>query len=328
MNRSAWLGPVVLGGWLIGWMALLGSSAPAVLPPIVYIGTFTPEDDRAYRRLLQAIEVRHPKLLLRYPVRYVRVSDSDATLISSVIAGELGRRPTLLITPTADTARIAAGLLSTTPVVFASHQHPVTSGIVDAMAGIRPQRMTGVSLADQWHDKRMELMREAFPRARSIAVLADRSWAGSDANAQVVVAAARRHGFYPHVLLVESGAEVDAAMTGAAAQAFDAWYIPATYIAYLQEARIIANLERLGAPAMHTTAAEVRSGGLLAYSADTSFVFDALSDLVARVCAGEDPAAIPIERPWRLVLSLRPRDEAGPRKRLPPAIIRRADEVL
>ena len=101
MNRYAWLHPLVLGGWLIGWMALLGGSTRAELRPIVYVGTFAQEGDRSFLRFVQALERRHQDLVRLHPVRYVRVSDSDATLISGAIEAESRRLPAVLVTPTA-----------------------------------------------------------------------------------------------------------------------------------------------------------------------------------------------------------------------------------
>jgi ABC-type uncharacterized transport system substrate-binding protein len=329
MSAGAWIRPFIRSLCLMGLLALSDvQHLHRGSRPLVYIGTVSEESDRSYKRFIEAMSARHPEQLRNHPLHYVHVADRDVGLEASTIRAALKLDPQVLITPTANTARAAAGLNLMTPVVFASYQHPVTSGIVDSMSGTRRQHMTGVSLADQWHEKRFELLREAFPSARTLAILADRSWAESDANALEVSAAARRQGFLPILVLAESQQELDAAMTGATATAFDAWYVPATYVAYLHEDRVIAHLDELDAPAIHTTGAEVRSGALLAYAPDTSFVFAAMADLVARVCDGEDAAVIPIEQPWRMVLFVRPRAEVWTRRKLPPTIVRRADEVL
>jgi len=325
MNRDAWTWPIVLVLWLfVPTTSIDFSPTPR---PIIYASTFEEQHDRAYQHFAMAMSTRHPDQVGRHPVRHVRIAEGDGEPAMLALRRVLELLPVAVVAPTADSARAAARLGASAPVVFASHQHPVLSGIVDRMAGHRTHRMVGISLADEWHAKRMELLREAFPQARTLAVLADRSWAGSDDNERQVLAAAEAQGFLPRLILAESEAELDSVMGSPDAARFDSWYVPATLIAYLHQARIIGHLDRLGAPAMHTTTEEVRSGALMAYAQDTSFAFNAMSDLVARICEGEDPAAIPIEQPRRFLLSVRPREDVS-RRRLPPVIVLRADLVL
>lgn len=319
------LGAGLVGLCVAAWMAVSATRAPR---PLVYIGSFTAVDDRSFARLAQALRDRHPEQLARHPLRYVRASDKDMQVMFEQISAACDLDPAVLIAPTADTARAAVRLGGRCPVVFSSYQHPVATGIVDEMVKPRSQRMAGVSLADRWHDKRLELMRESFPQARTLAILGDRSWAESENNADRVMDHARRHAFTPRVFLVESGQEIDALMTSPTIRDIDAWYIPASYAIYLNEGKVIQHLARLDVPAMHTTLREVKAGALMAYARDTEFVYDALAELVARVSDGEDPATIPIAQPWRMLLAVRPREGTGPRRHLPAHIVQRADEVL
>ena len=116
------------------------------------------------------------------------------------------------------------------------------------------------------------------------------------------------------------------ALAQTAALRLDGWYIPATFVAYEYEREIIDALQRMKVPAIHATEQEVAAGALMAYAPDTGFVWDTLAELCLRVLGGEDAGAIPIQRPRRFSLAVRPRDE--PRVlRLAPNLIQRADRV-
>ena len=77
---------------------------------------------------------------------------------------------------------------------------------------------------------------------------------------------------------------------------------------------------------MHATDREVAQGALMAYSQDTAYTAEALADLALRVAMGERAGDIPVQRPRRFVLSVRPRDEPAA-LRLPAHLVKRADRV-
>jgi ABC-type uncharacterized transport system substrate-binding protein len=106
----------------------------------------------------------------------------------------------------------------------------------------------------------------------------------------------------------------------------DAWYVPATYLAYFAEASILQHLQRLGRPSMHTTLGEVARGAPMAYVQDTRFVFDAMADLTHRVLRGVDAGSIPVQGPRQFVLAVRPRDTPAA-LRVHPSVVRRADRI-
>jgi putative ABC transport system substrate-binding protein len=184
---------------------------------------------------------------------------------------------------------------------------------------------TGVWLDDDLHAKRLEVLLDAFPRVRAIGVIVDRSWLGSiNVQAQLLEPAAVM-GLRVQFFIADEPGELATVLTGASAAAMDAWYVPATYIAYRAEAQIIGRMSNLGRPAIHATTHEVQEGGaLMAYALDTSYAFDALATLVARIAAGEDAGDIPVQRPRRHTLAIRVHGVATD-MRAAPSIVRRAD---
>jgi len=199
------------------------------------------------------------------------------------------------------------------------------AGIVSAMRA-RNEPVTGISLADWLDGKRLEILRDAFPRIRTVAVLADRWWLEYYDVERRLAAEGQRHGLDITLLHADTPAEAEAAMSGPRAAAFDAWYVPPNYVAYLAQAQIVRRLHQLGKPAIFGTVEEVRDGGLMAYAQDTSFVWPTLAELLSRVLGGEAAGGIPIERPKQFHLAVRPLPGDG-QPRIALEVLRRSDIV-
>ena len=187
-----------------------------------------------------------------------------------------------------------------------------------------------MSLFDDLHLKRLELLKDAFPRVRKVAILADSPWLAAWSGDALAAQAKARLGLATIVHVADSPDALDRLMNSSAAAHVDAWYIPPTYIAWLAQPALIAHLQRLRLPAIHATDDEVKAGALMAYSWDKDFAYDAMATLTLRIAAGEDAGSIPVERPRRYLLSIRIRaqDADGePWARIAPAMVRRADRL-
>ncbi|HSI51559.1 MAG TPA: ABC transporter substrate binding protein [Ideonella sp.] len=232
----------------------------------------------------------------------------------------------IFVAPTAAFAESALPLLGPASLVFATYADPVAHGLLEP-SGARHRHVTGVSLNDQLSLLRLTLLMEAFPRIKAIGVVADDSWAGEQFK-ELETAFRKQH---PKVrlelLTANKASDLDAVFRKAASPSIGALYYPPSAIAYFEEATLIARTVALRKPAMHSTQGEVQRGALMAYSQDTSFVFDALADLVLRICRGEPAETIPVERPRRFVLSIRAQYDLGGAK-IAPAVVSRADLVV
>lgn len=313
----------------VGLLATLAACTPrgAGTRPLAmaWIGTATPTEDRAFLRFRAALDRLPPERRPGGALSYVHIRDLGRDEALDDLRRATAALPALWIAPTDISAWAAIHLQPPRPVVFASHPDPVLAGLVANLQ--RPGgQATGVAHGDDLHAKRLEVLRDAFPGLRTVAVLLDSGWLiHQDVHAQLLEPA-RRLGIDLRLTRVDEPSQVPAALRDPAVASADAWYVPPTYIAYRAEAVITAQLAALRKPPMHATEGEVARGALLAYALDTGFVYDVLADLVARVAAGEPAGQIPVQRPRRFVLSVRPRDDP-PELRLPPALIRRADRV-
>jgi ABC transporter substrate binding protein len=251
----------------------------------------------------------------------------------ALVAEALDQGCELLLAPTANTALLAANEVrrayrpQSPALLFVSFMDPVGMGIV--LAPPMPRgRITGITLVDTWHGKRFEILRRAFGHVGKVGILKDRPWGSQEALEREIVFPATQLGLRTVQFDADTVEELNLVMRSAAAAQMDAWYVVDSYLSWLAEKQIIEHLNRLQRPAMHTTVNEVaKSGALMAYAADRTFVYDTLADLTLRVLAGEDPGSIPIQRPRRFVLAVRPRAEPAA-LRIHPAVVRRADLIF
>jgi putative tryptophan/tyrosine transport system substrate-binding protein len=315
--------------WLVlAGVALLCACSRSVenQPVIAYVGYLSAETDKPYQRFLDAMRKTQPELHGRARFEYVAGTDNDDDALAMAIGEAARQRPTVLVTPTGISAEIASRVAGDTPIVFTSYLDPVVAGFAKSMR-LPGGKITGISLADWLDEKRLEILHDAYPHARTVAVLADHSWAKHYDGEARIAAEATRLGLRAEVIYADTADDVDRAMSLESAKQFDAWYFLPTYVSYLAQASIVSHLTRLDRPGIFGTTDEVSQGGQIGYAQDTSFVWATVSELVARVASGENAGSIPIERPRRFVLSVRPRTEpAG--QQLPASLIRRADLVF
>jgi putative tryptophan/tyrosine transport system substrate-binding protein len=292
---------------------------------IAYIGYLQPDTDESFGRFSKALKETEPGLFSRARIEYVKGSDSDEQALAAAITQAAQRKPAALVAPTGTSAQIASRVAQSTPIVFASFYDPVKAGFAKSMR-TPGGNVTGVSQADWLDGKRLEILQTAFPAARRIAVLGDRNWAAHYDGQARIASEAQRLGLDAKVLLADTLEEVEHIMNAPAAESFDAWYVPPTYVAYIAEQSIIDSLRRLGVPGMFGTVGEVVRGGDMAYVQDTAFVWPAVARLVARVVSGEAAGTIPIESPRRYLLVVRAdaRDKTGP---ISARTVRQADLV-
>lgn len=307
-------------------IGLRADAAPDARPLVVYIGHWSAQHDASWRNFMAALRRTHPELLSEARFEFVGAPDNDDEERRVLLTELAARAPALTIAPNGSSALAMRSVAPGLPVVFSSYDDPVRTGIVSTLRP-RVEPITGISLVDALDGKRLEILHEAYPAVRTVAVLADAAWAADGEALARVRGAAGRTGLQVSMLLADSPAQVRALFARPEARRFDAWYVPPSYIEYLAYDLVIERMRAWRRPCIFGTVEEVRDGGLMAYAQDTSFVWPALADLVARVLAGEQPGAIPVMRPQRFVLALRTSPDTG--IPLPDiAVVRRADEVL
>lgn len=293
---------------------------------IVYLGRTSATADAGFERFLGALREHQPALFRRSRVEFIGSRGGGAGELDDAVRTAVQRQPSIIVAPNGDAAMAARRGHGGIPVVFASYLDPVRFEIVRSVLW-RDEAITGLWISDQLDGKRIELLHDAFPDIRHIAILGDRSWGQSVRAAETLPPLAQQLGMELTILHADTVQEVQQVLSDPAVQAYEAWCIPRSYLAVLASPLIIERLRVWRKPSIFATSADVHTGATMAYALDTSFAWPALVELVARVAAGEAAGSIPIVQPQRFVLSVRLEgDMSYPRPDI--RVVRRADVVL
>lgn len=246
------------------------------------------------------------------------------------MAAELVRLEVEIIVAAVTQAALAArNATRTIPIVMAGVGDPVGAGLVASLA--RPGgNITGTSsLSIGVAGKTMEILHEALPSARRVAVL----WNPGNAAFQTrmleeIRAAAGAVG----VTLVEFAAAdtagIEAALAAIAAAAPGALLVLADPFVIAERARIVGFAAAAKLPAVYTARDFVEAGGLMAHGPDVAEQCRRAALYVDRILKGARPGDLPVEQPTKfdLVVNLRAAREIG--VALPNAVLLRADSVI
>ena len=302
---------------------------------VLYLGHRLSAEDPGFRYFSGLFAQNRPGTFETTQLEYVPLTEDELKYLTTTgddtrwganLARALARHPRLIVAPGAGAMQAALRIAGATPTVFSTYLDPVRSGFVDNIQR-RASPITGIDLSDRLDGKRFEILHEAYPNVRSVAVLVDSQWVSDDRTAPRVVAEAARSGLHATLLRVDTQAELVALFESPETAVFDAWYIPITYLQQRTIHTILPAMRQLGKPCIFSETHDVEDGGLMSYTQDTSFAWSALVHLSARVLEGEPAGAIPIMRPQRFELAVRLNPDTG----VPPpssAVIRRADRVV
>jgi len=222
--------------------------------------------------------------------------------------------------------RAAKQATSTIPIVmhFWGGEGLIETGVVASFA--RPGgNITGVyMLSAELDAKRFELLLEALPNARKVAVL-DRA---NGSPLTQVYEAARTAGIPLYVTDPPGPEGYDRVFDAMVKARVDAVLVPSSPRFYYEHQRIIEAAAKRRIPAMYEWAEIARDGGLMAYGPVYAELTHRVANYVDRILKGANPGDLPIEQPtkFEFVVNLKTAKALG--VTIPESILVRADEVI
>jgi ABC-type uncharacterized transport system substrate-binding protein len=239
----------------------------------------------------------------------------------------VGRHPDV-IQAGGDVAIRAAQRATTTIPIVAVADDLLGSKLVSSLA--RPGgNTTGINiLAPELDGKRQEILIEALPGMRRMAVLAASSRSGPE-QLQVLQESARTHGVALSVhLAADKREDIAQAIETARAEGAEAINVLASPVLNRHRSLILDRVAIARLPAIYQWPEYAEEGALIAYGPRFDNVFRQAARQLARVLKGTKPADIPVEQPttFELVINLKTAKALG--LSIPPALLTRADKVI
>jgi ABC-type uncharacterized transport system substrate-binding protein len=223
--------------------------------------------------------------------------------------------------------RAARDATTTIPIVVFTSDDPVMAGFVVSLA--RPGgNVTGVLIAagGTLAGKRLQLIKEAVPRAARIALLATDE-PSSRIQVREAQKAAPSLGVKLVVIEVRDG-DYDRAFATMMASRPGALFVLASSFFNRDRKRIIDLAAKHRLPAIYVWREQAVEGGLMAYGSSFSELSLRTAAFVDRIFKGAKPADLPIEQPtkFELVINLETAKALG--LTIPQSVLIRADEVI
>jgi len=223
-------------------------------------------------------------------------------------------------------ARAAKQATNTIPIVFPAAADPVESGLVASLA--RPGgNVTGLSMLDpEVTAKRVQLLKDAFPKALRVAVVHDSTRGINQVRA--TEAAARSLGLQVKILEVKRIGDLSNVLESARKGHADAIMVLASGLFNAHREQIVEFMTLQKLPAMYEHREFPDSGGLMSYGPNIREMYRRTAHFVDRILKGVKPADLPVEQPakFELVINLKAAKALG--LTIPQSLLLRADEVI
>ena len=194
-------------------------------------------------------------------------------------------------------ASAAKKATSTIPIVFTTGTDPVRDGLVTNLA--RPtSNLTGVSiLAVQLVPKRLELLSELLPQARSFALLVNPTNGYTEPMIQDVQEAARAKGVNISILRASTESEIDAAFTTINDMHTDALVIGDDPFFVSRQGQLVGLASRYAVPTSYQFREFAVAGGLVSYGPSPSAAIRQAGVYTGKLLHGAKPIDLPVVQP-------------------------------
>jgi len=259
-----------------------------------------------------------------------RYAEGKLDRLPALVAELLAQKIDLLFAPSGIAAQAAKKSGTTIPIVFALAPDPVGQGFGQSLA--RPGgNMTGMtSTHTELSAKRMELLKEAFPAIKRIAVLyfLTQSPAGVAEQLAETERAAKVLGV---ALVTEESPSVEdfeRAFASIRTRRPDALVVIENPVFFTNRVRLTDLAAELRIPAIYNVSEYVHAGGLMSYGASYADLCRRAATYAVKILNGALPGDLPIERPtkFELVINLKTAKAIG--LAIPRSVLLRADDTV
>jgi putative ABC transport system substrate-binding protein len=316
----------LLSGAAIGWPLWARAQFAGRLPTIGFLGAGTPTTWGPWvaafaQRMRDLRWVEGHTIVIEY-----RWAEGRSERFAE-IAAEFVRLKVDVIVTTGSAVSAAKQATSVIPIIFGISGDPVAFGYVATLA--RPGgNVTGLSAQQSdLASKRLELLRQALPNLRRLAILADIGNRGAGQEVGEVKAAALALGLEVIISGITRAEDITPVFEALKGRV-DALYI-------VQDALMVANRIRintlaLGArlPTMHPSRDSVEAGGLMSYGPNVPDLFRRAAEMVDKVLRGAKPADIPVEQPTKFDFVINQTTARTLGLTVPDKLLALADEVI
>jgi ABC-type uncharacterized transport system substrate-binding protein len=318
--------------WLLATVFLttvfpVQAQQPKKVPRIGYLTTGTTQSARreAFRHGLRDLSyVEGQNTVIEY-----RYAEGNVERLPDLAAELVRLKVDVIVVDAQVTARVAMNVTKTIPIVMTGiGVDPVDVGLVASLA--RPGRnVTGLTAIHQeLSGKRLELLKEAFPKVSRVAVLWNPGAPGSARGFKETQVAAQPLGLQLQSVEIRSLNDIDKAFSAFAKKGVDARFVVPDPVTTLYMRKITDFAAESQLPTMYSDVRYVEAGGLMSYGPNFNDLSRRAAYFVDKILKGTNPADLPVERPrkFELVINLTTAKQIG--LTISPNVLVIADKVI
>jgi len=256
-----------------------------------------------------------------------RYADGNAERLPT-LAAELVRLNVDLIVTAGDFGiRAAKEATTTIPIVVALAGDLVGPGYVASLA--RPGgNITGLTTGPVLSQKRLELLKTAFPQIARVALFWNPNNTVNVTNLKETEAAAQALGVRVLALEVRRAEDLEGAFQRALRDRADAMLSIGDTVLVFHRRRIVDFAGKNRLPAMYSLPEYMEDGGLMMYGPNVADIYRRAATFVDKILKGAKPANLPVEQPTKFELVINMKTAKALGLKIPPSVLGRADQVI
>ena len=257
-----------------------------------------------------------------------RSAGGQSDRLPAIVADAIARRVTVIVAVSDSYALAAKAATTSTPIVYVGGTDPVSIGLVTSLS--KPGgNVTGVTVLNvEIAAKRLQLLNELIPTARTIAALLDPATPSFEINSKNLMAAAELLGVQVHILRAGNSAEVGSALEAIAERRLGPVVVGPSPFFNRQSQQLAALMVRHALPAIFQTREFVVAGGLMSYGGSLLDAFRIAGTYTGQILKGDKPANLPVQQATKVELFINLKTAKALRLTVPPSVLARADEVI
>ena len=246
--------------------------------------------------------------------------------LAEIVAAMAKSPPDVIFCAAVAQMRAAQEAMRAVPIVGLASDM-LAAGLVKSLA--RPGgNITGMSLLSPELDgKRQEIMIEAVPGARRMAMLAEAT-ATAPQQLKALQDAAGARGIEIAIFTIRTPEDIAPATNEIKASGAAAINVLSSSLLFVNRRLIIERAAALRLPAIYEWPEMAEEGGLIAYGARSSGIFRQAARMVIKVLRGTKPADIPVEQPTNFEMVINLKTARAIPLEIPVGLLLRADKIM